>query len=496
MDILIRILQLIASLCFLVLIHELGHFTFARLFGVRVEKFYMFFNYKCSIVRAKKINGKWQIKWFAKNVEEPTVTVTDENGNTLKDENDNDLLRPMTAKELNALPVDDWRRYPETTEWGIGWIPLGGYCSICGMVDETKDVNQLGDVAQPWEYRSQSIWKRMLIITGGVMFNLIGAMVIYGAMLSHWGEQYVPMANADYGEQFSEIMLKHGFENGDKIVAVNGVMPLTIKETINKILIDEEHNITVVRNGDTLDIILPDDFTNQVIADNASGLIDFRFPFVCADLLEGGNASQGGMIKGDSVIALDGNAMFAFQDVSQYIHQHASDTIEFTVVRASDTLALNILASDEGTIGVYPVTPDNYLVTETKQYGFFSAIPAGIEKGWETLVNYVKQMKYLFSSEGVKQVGGFGTIGKLFPPHWDWFAFWSMTAFLSVILAFMNILPIPVLDGGYLLFLLYELITRRKPSDKFLERASTIGFILLLALMIYANLNDILKLFF
>lgn len=496
MDILIRIVQLIASLCLLVVLHEFGHFTFARLFGVRVEKFYMFFNYKFSLLRAKKIGGKWRLRFFAKNVEEPVVEQTDANGGVVLDDKGEPVFRLMTDDELNALPSDDWRRYPESTEWGIGWIPLGGYCSICGMVDETKDASQLQAVAQPWEYRSQAIWKRMLIITGGVLFNLLGAMVIYGAMLSHWGEEYLPMENADYGEQYSEVMLRHGFEHGDKIVAVNGVLPENAQQTHNMILIDGNQRITVVRAGDTLDILLPDDFTNEVIASQSGALFDFRFPFVCREAVSGDNAERAGMQAGDSVVALDGVAMCAFQDVSQYIHDHAGDTIAFSVARGQDKVELMIPASDNGLIGVYPFEPGHFLTTRTKHYNFFTAIPAGISKGWGTLVSYVKQMKYVFSSEGVKQVGGFGTIGKLFPAFWDWQAFWSMTAFLSVILAFMNILPIPVLDGGYLLFLIYEMVTRRKPSDKFMERASSIGFILLLALMIYANLNDIIKFLF
>lgn len=496
MDIVIRIIQIIASLSFLVLIHEFGHFLFARLFGVRVEKFYMFFNYRKSILRAKKLGDKWHFRWFADNVEDSVVAVTDEAGEVKKDDEGNEMYRAMTSEELQALPEDDWRRYPENTEWGIGWIPLGGYCSICGMVDETKDADQLQAEPQPWEYRTQAIWKRMFIITGGVLFNLIGAMIIYGAMLSHWGEEYLPMANAEYGEQYSPLMQKYGFENGDKIIAVNGEQPLMITDAISQILIDGEQRVTVVRTGDTLDIILPDNFTNQVLANNGDYLFDFRFPFVVRELLSGSNAEKAGLMAGDSVVSMDSTAMYAYQDVTKYLGEHTDDTVNIGVIRAADTLSLPTLVSSQGTIGVYPHMPNHFMNTETKQYNFFTAIPAGIKKGWKTLVNYVKQMKYVFSSEGVKQVGGFGSIGKLFPTHWDWYQFWSMTALLSVILAFMNILPIPVLDGGYLLFLIYEAITGRKPSDKFLERASTIGFVLLLALMIYANLNDVIKAFF
>lgn len=488
MDIFIRILQLLASLSFLVVLHEFGHFLFARLFGVRVEKFYMFFNYRKSLLRAKKFNGKWHFRWFADNVEEPVIEIDSSDA-------DEPRYRAMTEAELAALPEDDWRRYPESTEWGIGWIPLGGYCSICGMVDETKDASQLQAEPQPWEYRSQAIWKRMFIITGGVLFNLIGAMIIFGAMLSHWGEQYIPMSNAKYGEQYSELMRKYGFENGDKILLIDGEEPLTASEAVQMILIDGHRAITVARGSDTVDVILPDDFTKEVLARNGDLLFDIRFPFVVSDVVSGDAADKAGIMAGDSVVMADSLPLFAFQDITEYFAGHSGDSVELTIVRQGNVVKLPLQVNEHGKIGVYPYPPTHFIDVETKHYNFFSAIPAGIAKGWNTLVNYVKQMKYIFTSEGVKQVGGFGAIGKLFPTYWDWYQFWSMTALLSIILAFMNILPIPVLDGGYLLFLIYEAITGRKPGEKFMERASTIGFILLLALMIYANLNDIYKAF-
>jgi len=489
----IKAIQLILSLSFLVVIHELGHFTFARIFKVRVEKFYMFFNPRFSLLRAKKINGKWQIRFFAPNVESNMTEKIDEFGQVEKDAKGKSILRPMTEDELAKLPDNDWRKYPETTEWGIGWLPFGGYCAIAGMVDETTSSNQLAAEAKPWEFRAQALWKRLFIIIGGVLVNFIAALIMYGAILFNWGEEYLPIQNATYGMQYAEMLQEQGLQNGDKIIAINGEMPLTRSEVVEWILVDDKHNITVARGLDTLTIRLSDDIAAKALASGTKSFIDFRFPFVVHSLVENGAAAGALMMPGDSVIAVNGVAAYTFQDVTAELEKYPCQNITLTFVRNGEIMEQSMFIGDECKIGVYRMAPSTFLQVETKEYSFLESIPAGIQYGWNTLVSYVKQLKLVFSKEGAKQLGGFGTIGSLFPSTWNWQAFWMMTAFLSIILAFMNIIPIPGLDGGYVLMILFEMITRKKPSDKFLEIANNIGFWLLLALLIYANANDVIR---
>lgn len=491
----IRALQLILALSFLVVIHELGHFAFARLFKVRVEKFYMFFNPQFSILRMKKINGKWRIKFFAKNVPYSMTEATDEQGNPLLDKKGKPVYRPMTEDELHALPEDDWRRYPDATEWGIGWLPFGGYCSIAGMVDETTAAGQLVSEPQPWEYRSKSTWQRLPIIIGGVLVNFVAALIIYSAILFTWGKEYLPLDNAVYGLQYSDVMLEQGFAQGDKIIAIGDRKPETTADLVQWMLIDGERNVTVLRGDDTLQLRLADDLDQLVLASGNTALVDFRFPFVVNEIIPDGAAAKALMMAGDSVIAVDGVATLAYQDVVAELQKHACDSVTVEFVRQGGTMTVRTYLGDEAKLGVYPNKPLDYLQTKKIEYGFFASIPAGIEYGWDVLVSYVKQFKLVFTKEGSKSLGGFGAIGSLFPPVWDWHSFWLMTAFLSIILAFMNIIPIPGLDGGHVFFLLWEMLTGKKPSDKFLEIVNTIGFYLLLALVIYANLNDILRLF-
>lgn len=492
---LIKALQLVLSLSLLVVLHELGHFAFARLFKVRVEKFYMFFNPSISLVRFKKINGKWQVKWFAPNVPEALKPRLDADGNEIIDSKGNVIYDPFTDEDRAQLDEADWRKYPETTEWGIGWLPLGGYCKIAGMVDETTDSNALNTQAQPWEYRAQSVWKRLPIITGGVLVNFISALIIYAMILYTWGKEYLPVENAVYGYQFTDVMLNNGFENGDVLLAVDGEQYDKEKEFVEKILVDGKQDVTVLRQGDTVHVLLPEDFAQQALASGEKGLFEPRFPFVIADVAKEGSA-YGVLQQGDSVIAVNGEKTYVYQDVVAKLAEHKADSVTITYVRSGDVLTSSVCLTDDGKLGVYMVDPFNtYLRTKQLTYGFWESIPAGIQLGWNTLVSYVKQFKLVFTKEGAKSLGGFGAIGSMFPSEWNWQVFWTMTAFLSIILAFMNILPIPALDGGYVLFLLYEIITGKKPGDKFLERANTIGLFILLALVLYANLNDIIRIF-
>lgn len=476
MTVLIRIFQLILSLSILVIIHELGHFLFARLNGVRVSKFYMFFNPQFSLVRWKKINGKWQFKFFAPNTGDPI----------------------NNEEELAKLDDNDWRKYPEQTEWGIGWLPLGGYCAIAGMVDETTNADQLGTEPQPWEYRSKKTWQRLPIICGGVLVNLVGAFLIYSAILFHWGSSYIPLSGAQWGLQYAETFIEDGLKQGDLIIKVGDRTPEQLADLRDWIFFDGEHQIVALRKNqrggnDTVRVRLSDTFERRFMAAGAKSFIEFRFPLVVAEVLENSAAMKAGIEQGDSIVAVCGVPTPCFQDVTAELEKHACDSVTINVVRAGELLTLCAYVGDEGKIGLAPKHYATFIEPVETEYNILECIPAGIKYGWETLVNYVKQLRLIFTPEGAKSLGGFGAIGSMFPETWNWFLFWHTTAFLSVILAFMNIIPIPGLDGGHVMFLLWEMITRKKPSDKFLEIANNVGFYLLLALLIYANGNDIFR---
>ena len=497
MTFLIKAAQLILALSILVFVHELGHFGFARLFKVRVNKFYLFFNPKFSIVRFKKINGKWRVRWFAPNVESSVKPKLDDWGHEVTDKKGKTVFEPLSDEELAALPEDDWRRYPENTEWGIGWVPLGGYCSIDGMVDETTDSGQLATEPKPWEYRAKPAWQRLFIITGGVLMNFVTAIVIYAAMLGHWGKTQLPMQNATLGYDYCEIAQRCGFQNGDIIITVDGDTVKFAKDALETIVIEGKKNVVVRRHGvDTL-ITLPSDFAQQLLAEEETSFLDLRMPFVVKEAVTHSQAEQIGLQDGDSVIGLNGKSLATYGEISKELSHLAGQRTDITFVRQGEIVTDSIAVDSLGRIGVY-IRSDlsEFFTLEHTEYGFFASIPAGWQMMCDVLGSYVKQFRLVFTKEGAKSLGGFGAIGNLFPSMWDWAIFWNMTAFLSVILAFMNILPIPVLDGGYVLFLLYEMIFRRKPSDKFMEISLNIGFFLLLALLIYANGNDIYKLIF
>ena len=509
-------LQLILALSILVVIHELGHFCFARLFKTRVEKFYMFFNPKFSIFRAKKINGKWQIKFFASNVEASTVELTDEDGNIKKDEKGNTLTRPMTEDELAALPEDDWRRYPDNTEWGLGWVPFGGYCAISGMVDETKAATDLPSEPQPWEFRSKNVWQRLCIIIGGILVNFIAALFIFGMLLFHWGKDEMPLSQINTGLYYSDILLDEGFQQQDKILQINGIEPAQLGDVVNAIILQGQRDVLVLRGNDTVALTMSQDLGIRYLAlqneydreqrekERADksyvkkdfGLLSYYMPFMIDSVLPGGAAAFANMQKGDSIVGINGLSGLCQVQIANELAKYPCDSVTLEFYRDGQPMQAQLFIGDQAMIGVTRVMPWDYYTSVHTSYTFFQAIPAGIAYGWDLLVMYVKQFRLVFTKEGAQSMGGFGAISNMFPDVWNWFDFWHMTAFLSLILAFMNFLPIPALDGGYILFLLWEIITRRKPSDKFLEVANTIGFWLLLLLMIFANGNDIFKAFF
>ena len=490
---LIRALQLILSLSILVVLHEFGHFAFARIFKVRVEKFYMFFNPNFSLIRAKKINGRWTVKLFAKNVpanERPKLTLS---GDPIFDSKGKPVMEQIP---LTDLPEGDWRKYPDNTEWGIGWLPLGGYCSISGMVDETKDITQMAAEPQPWEYRSRSVWQRLPIIVGGVLVNFILAMIIYSAVLFTWGREYLPLKNAKYGLSFSQTMLDNGFKNGDKIIKINGQPVEQRADIIEKLLIDGNQNVAVERDNKLIDIQLPANLSQSILAAQEVDFVSERFPFVVAEVMSGSPADKAKLQAGDSIVGVNGKQLFIYQDIANELDVSRNTQVDLNFVRKGQLMKSKVQLTEDEKLGVKSFSLAKFMKTNRIEYGFFASVPAGIKFGLETLRSYVKQIKLVFTKEGSKQLGGFGSIGKLFPKKWDWQLFWSMTAFLSIILAFMNFLPIPGLDGGYVLYLIYEMITGKKPSDKFLEYAQTTGMFLLFALLIYANGNDLFKAIF
>ena len=474
----IQAIQLILALSFLVLIHELGHFTFARIFGVRVEKFYMFFNPKFSLVRFKKFDGKWHFKFFAPNEDK------------------------------------EWEAHPETTEWGIGWLPFGGYCAIAGMVDETHSTDDLAAEPQEWEFRSKPAWQRLLIILGGILVNFVGALVIFAMLLWHWGSDTLPLRNINTGLYYSQIMVDEGFQQQDKILLVDGEEPETLNDAVQAIIIEGKRNVTVLRGADTIQLVMSEDLGTRYLAQqNAFDKIEREkkradksyqkrrytllsewIPCVLDTVMPEMAGAYAGLQEGDSIVSIAGEPTLCNAQMVEELQRHPCDSVAIEYYRAGEKHTTKAFIGDQCKLGI-AVKWDIFELEHT-DYNFFQAIPAGIRYGWDILAMYVKQFRLVFTKEGAQSLGGFGAIGSMFPSVWSWYLFWHMTAFLSIILAFMNFLPIPALDGGYILFLLVEIITRHKPSDKFLERANEIGFWLLLALLIFANGNDILKLFF
>jgi regulator of sigma E protease len=435
MDILIKAGQLILSLSILVIIHEFGHFFFARLFNTRVEKFYLFFN-----------------PWFS----------------------------------LYKIKKGD-------TEYGIGWLPLGGYVKISGMIDESMDKEQLKQPAQPWEFRSKPAWQRLLIMVGGVMVNFVAAILIFWMMLFAYGEQSIPVKNATFGLYYAPIATELGLQDGDIVLKADEKEIVNPGDISKAILLDYAKVLTVKRGDSVFTLSIPEDYVQRVLASGEKNFADIRIPFVIDSVIPGMNASKAGLIKGDSLLSMNGQSATYYHEFTNLANLNKGQTVTLTILRNTSVLTLPCDINEQGKVGIGNRNPLAWFKVETIKYSFWEALPAGINKGFTILGGYVKQMKLIFSKEGVKQLGGFGTMGSLFSPTWDWVSFWSLTALLSIILAFMNILPIPALDGGHVIFLLYEMVTRRKPNEKFMEYAQVAGMILLLSLLLYANGMDIFR---
>ena len=447
---LIRVLQFMLAISILVLLHEGGHFFFARLFGIRVEKFYLFFD-----------------PWF----------------------------HLFEFKPKNSQ-----------TTYGMGWLPLGGYCKISGMIDESFDTEQMKKPAQPWEFRSKPAWQRLLVMVGGVLVNFLLALFIYAMILFHWGDSYIPVRNMTHGMAFNAEAKSLGFQDGDILVGTeNGEFKDFNADLYRDI--SEARRVDIIRAGKAMSISLPGDLNLLDMLQTQPPFVRPLIPAEVDSVLPGSAAAAMGLAKGDRVVAVNGKSVNSWNAFTDEIGR-LSDVLavaktpaDSMKVRKAVIVAVRGGRADTATVVLSPDLKLGFTVKTvaamykpvTIEYGFWESLPAGVGYGVDVLKGYVSDMKYVFTPDGAKSLGGFGAIGSLFPPTWDWYLFWKMTAFLSIILAFMNILPIPALDGGHVLFLLYEMITRRKPSENFMIRAEYVGFAILILLMVVANMNDILR---
>ncbi len=451
----LKALQLILALSLLVVVHEFGHYSFSRIFGVWVEKFYMFFNPWFSI-------AKWK----------PRAKV-DSDGNEVK---------------------SSWR----ATEYGIGWLPLGGYCKIAGMIDESMDKEQMKEPAKPYEFRSKPAWQRFFIMIGGVLFNFLLAGIIYAGIVWTYGEMYVNFEDAYEGMNYCDSAHAIGFQDGDiPLMADDHKLTYRNGTEITNILMAK--TVTVLRNHkDTVVITMPKDFLAQANKDAEAGqmFMDYRMPVYIEQTQARMGAEKAGLQKGDRMLAVGNDTTPSYNQFTEALAKHKGKTVTITYLRDGKLLKTPVEIDADGKLGIQLMPITKIYKVNVKKYNILQSIPRGIVMGWDQMVTYVKQLKMIFTPQGAKSLGGFGAIGSIFPDQWNWLDFWSITAFLSIILAVMNILPIPALDGGHLLFLIYEMITGRQPSEKFLERAQYIGMALLLALLLFANGNDIYRYFF
>ena len=466
---LIRLLQFMLAIGLLVLLHEGGHFFFAKLFGVRVDKFYLFFD-----------PSIW--KW---------------DGSLFK-------FKPKNSD----------------TQYGVGWLPLGGYCKIAGMIDESFDTEQMKQPEQPWEFRAKPAWQRLLVMIGGVLVNFLLALFIYSMILFYWGDTYIPVKNMTLGMKFNTEAKALGFKDGDILIGTENGEFKDFSADLYRDL-SEAKRVDLIRDGKKMSLNLPGDINLLGMLKTEPAFVRPLVPAEIDSVMEGTPAAEIGLQKGDRIVAFNGKAIDSYNEFSDLIGiledmmtaaktqadslkvrtativversaEFRTDSVEFaSAIAKLDTLSVTLTSDLKVGFAVKALT--GIYEPYTREYGFFESIPAGIKYGWNVLAGYVGDMKYVFTADGAKSLGGFGAIGSLFPPVWDWYLFWKMTAFLSIILAFMNILPIPALDGGHVLFLLYEMVTRRKPSETFMIRAEYVGFGILILLMVVANLNDILR---
>ena len=439
----------------LVLLHEGGHFFFSKLFGVRVDKFYLFFDPGI---------GKW----------------------------DGSLFK--------------WKPKNSDTQYGVGWLPLGGYCKIAGMIDESFDTEQMKQPEQPWEFRAKPAWQRLLIMIGGVLVNFLLALFIYSMILFHWGDTYIPVKDMTLGMKFNTEAKALGFEDGDILIGTDKGEFKDFSADLYRDL-SEAYSVDLIRDGKKMTLRLPGNLNLLGMLKAEPSFVRPLIPAEVDSVMADSPAASIGLQKGDKIVAINDKAIDSYNEFTDQLGiledmmTAALTKADSLKVRTATIVFDRNAVKDTATVVLTPELKLGFCVKSlaglyepyTREYGFFESIPAGIKYGWNVLAGYVGDMKYVFTADGAKSLGGFGAIGSLFPPMWDWYLFWKMTAFLSIILAFMNILPIPALDGGHVLFLVYEMITRRKPSETFMIRAEYVGFGILILLMVVANLNDILR---
>jgi len=437
MEVLVKIAQLLVSLSILIVLHELGHYTLARIFKVRVEKFYLFFDAGFSLFR-KKIGD---------------------------------------------------------TEYGIGWLPLGGYVKISGMIDESMDREQMKQPPQPHEFRSKKAWQRLLIMLGGVIVNFLLALFIYIIVFFKWGEEYVPVESLIYGYSFEQEFQDLGLQNGDKILALDGEIVDRWSTIHHDVVVNDPRVIQVERNGVIMDIQVPEGMTSTLL--KLEYVMEPRVPCEVSGMQKGGGMEEAGVELNDRIIGVNGTPIQFYDEFKDMTRKEINTSFDLSLLRGTDTIQITASTDENGMFGIQRKNLYDFFETVVVKYSFFQSIPAGINRGFEITGSYLKQLKMLFKPEtkAYEELGGFIKIGSIFPSTWDWNRFWNMTAFLSIILAIMNVLPIPALDGGHVMFLMFEIITGRKPGDKFMEYAQIVGMILLLSLLLYANLNDIIGLF-
>lgn len=440
MEIAVQIAQLLVSLSLLVICHEFGHFITAKIFKCRVDKFYLFFD-----------------PWFS-------------------------LFKVKRGE----------------TEYGIGWLPLGGYVKIAGMIDESMDTEHLKHAPEPWEFRSKPAWQRLIVMLAGVIVNAILAMFIYAMVAFSWGSTYLSVNNMKYGVSVDSLAYTMGFRDGDMLKLVNGEPADNFSKVVIDVLLNDPRTITVSRNGVDTTVAFTDEMVAELLeGQNAGLLFSPRFPFVVSGLPEGepSAAAKAGFMVGDSVVSFNGKPCSFFSEVRRSLADNKGKEAEIGIVRNGRDSTITITIPDNGLIGVFTKSYHDYLTMSTKEYGFFESFPVGISHGIDKIVEYCKQFKLIFNpdTKAYKSVGSFITMTKIFPVYWDWYAFWNLTALFSIMLAVVNVIPIPGLDGGHALFTLVEMISGKKPSEKFLEVSQTVGMVILILLMLLAIGNDFIR---
>lgn len=433
--------QLLLGISILVILHEFGHYATAKYFNTKVESFYLFFN-----------------PWFSV-----------------------------------------WKKKIGETEYGIGWLPLGGYVKIAGMIDESMDKEQMEKEPEPWEFRSKPTWQRLIIMLGGVIMNVIVAFLIYAMVLFTWGEKYIPANNATHGIYCDSLMVDLGFHHNDRIIELDGNQindDVTYGEIRVQLLLDGIKEVTVDRKGGSAKIAIPEDFPQSVLRVGAKELFTEEVPFIITSIQPGMPAEEAGFAVGDEIIAINDEPISGLVHSTQLLRGKNEEKVNFTVLRNNEEKILEATTNKKGMIGVGRQVPTEMLEVKVKEYGFFESIPAGFFKTGDVISRYIDQFSLIFSKEGVSQLGGFGTIAKIYGAEWVWQRFWEMTAMISVMLAVMNLLPIPALDGGHVVFLTYEMVTGRKPNEKVMEYAQVAGMLFLLAFMLYANGMDVVRAWF